>query len=247
MRIALCEDEKMHAAVTQDIIRQWSASREQDVEIAIYESAEAFLKDFHRGVKYDLSFLDIHLGGMSGIDLARSIRQFDMSMLIVFVTNFRDYVFEGYEVSAFRFLMKPVKERGVVEALNAASEICRRRGESYFTIVKEDAIQRIAKSGIVYFATQNHYIHVHTFDGVHVIRGKMSSLDDEFAKPMFVKCNRGIMINVEHISSIRKDQVSMVNKETLPLSRVYWEELNRCYIAVHVTPAAEKFRQSARS
>jgi len=70
MRIALCEDEKMHAAMAQDMIRQWSASQEQNIEITIYESAEAFLKDFHRGVKFDLAFLDIRLGGMSGIELA---------------------------------------------------------------------------------------------------------------------------------------------------------------------------------
>ena len=244
MRIALCEDEKMHAVILQEIIQRWSTSQEQSNKIKVYESAEAFLKDFEDGAKFDLAFFDIRLGGMTGLDLAKLIRQRNTNMLIVFVTNFFDYVFEGYEVSAFRYLLKPIKEKKMMEALAAANEICRKRSAGYYTVITEETTYKIKKSEIIYFATQDHYIHVHTVNGTHRFRGKMSQLDDEFAKPMFAKCNRGILINVVHISSIHKDRVNMVNKENLPLSRVYWEDLNRCYIAVHVNPLTAKMRQT---
>ena len=240
MRIAICEDDQMHAAKILEMIQRWSAIQEQDIQIMAYESAEAFLKDFVHGAKPDLSFLDIRLGGMSGIELAKRIRQRDMNMQIVFVTSFFDYVLDGYEVSAFRYLIKPVKEKKVWDILNAASETCKKRLASYFTITNEGATYKVAKSDIVYFVTKDHYIYVHTFDGEHRFRGTMALLKDEFSKPAFAKCNRGVVINVEHISSIHKDRVSMVNKETLPLSRKYWEDVNRCFIAVHVDPVAEK-------
>jgi DNA-binding LytR/AlgR family response regulator len=251
MRIALCDDEQMHSTILQRIIRQWSANQEEVIRTRVYESAEAFLTDFERGTKFDIAFLDIHMGGMSGVDLAKLIRQHDMNMLIVFVTNFRNYVFEGYEVSAFRFLIKPIKEKKVLETLCAAWEICKKRRVGYFNIVNEDATYKVAKSDIVFFETDNHYISVHTFDGVHRFRGKMNELDNEFSKPMFSKCNRGILVNVEHISSIHKTRVIMTNKEELSLSRIYWEEMNRCYMAVHVDPivksAAAQFKNRRNS
>jgi len=129
----------------------------------------------------------------------------------------------------------------VLDTLNAASEIYKRHQTSFFIVKKDDTKYRIAKSDIIYFDTENHYINIHTFDMVHKFRSKLSELNDEFAKPMFAKCNRGIILNVEHIFSIHKDRVMMVNKEELPLSRVYWEDINRCYLAVHVDPDLKEF------
>jgi len=239
MRIALCDDEQMHSVILQRIIQQWSANQEEVIKTRVYQSAEAFLKDFEHGAKFDISFLDIQMGGMSGVDLAKLIRQRDMNMLIVFVTNFRDYVFVGYEVAAFRYLIKPIKEKKVLEALCAASEIYRRRRVGYLSVKNENGAYKIAKSDILYFETDNHYINVHAMDGVHRFRGKLSQLDDEFSKPAFAKCNRGLLVNVEHISSIHKTRVMMINKAELSLSRNYWEEISRCYMAVHVDPIVE--------
>lgn len=59
---------------------------------------------------FDLIFLDIDLGGMDGMALARKIRETDSEVPILFLTNHREYVFEGYEVQAFRYLLKPVTE-----------------------------------------------------------------------------------------------------------------------------------------
>ena len=236
MRIALCDDEKMYSEILQSMIQQWAADQEETIKINVFESAEGFLKKMDQGVKYDLLFLDIQMGGMSGVELAKTIRQRDMNMLIVFVTSFLDYVFVGYEVAAFRFMVKPVKEKKVLEALNAAIEVCRKRSTKFFAIRKENVTFKVAKSDIVYFAKDNHYITVHTFDNTYRYRGKLTELGDEFAKPAFVLCNRGILVNVEHISSIYKDKVIMTNNEELPASRLYWDDLNRCYLAVHVAP-----------
>jgi len=239
MKIAVCDDEQMYSSILTRIIQQWSARQEQVIKLRVYESAEAFLKEFERGAKVDLAFLDIHMDGMNGFELARRVRQSDINMLIVFITNLRDYVFEGYEVSAFRYLIKPIREKKVLEVLYSASEIYRQRSTSYFTVRTEVATLRVAKCDILYFATQSHYINVHTFDGVHKFRGKLSMLDREFPQPMFTKCNRGILVNVSHIHCIQKDRVTVINKEDLPLSRLYWEEVNRCYLDIHMPTEAD--------
>jgi len=246
MRIAICDDERMYSTVLKRIVDQWSMTQEQVVTIHVYESAEAFLTDFDKGVTFDLSYLDIHLGGMSGVELAKLIRKRDMNMFIVFVTNFFDYVIEGYEVLAFRFLLKPIREKKVLEILNAASEACDSRNVSYLTIRQDEFIYKVAKSDIVYFESARHYITVRTLDNEYKLRGRLPQLTDEFAKPMFTKCNRGILLNVAHIYCIHKDQVIMTTKEKFSLSRMYWEDLNQCFLAVHVDPLVGKIGRYSR-
>ena len=50
------------------------------------------------------------MGRMNGVDLAKTIRQFNDTVQIVFITGFPDFIAEGYEVSALHYLMKPVSE-----------------------------------------------------------------------------------------------------------------------------------------
>lgn len=73
--------------------------------------------------KYDLAFLDIDMGPLNGVDLARRLHELRPDMLLIFVTNYVEYSLQGYEVQAFRYLLKaemPQKlERYVQQALTA--------------------------------------------------------------------------------------------------------------------------------
>ena len=73
--------------------------------------------------KYDLAFLDIDMGPLNGVDLARRLHELHPDMLLIFVTNYVEYSLQGYEVQAFRYLLKaemPQKlERYVQQALTA--------------------------------------------------------------------------------------------------------------------------------
>ena len=71
--------------------------------------------------KYDLAFSDIDMGPLNGVDLARRLHELRPDMLLIFVTNYVEYSLQGYEVQAFRYLLKaemPQKlERYVQQAL----------------------------------------------------------------------------------------------------------------------------------
>ena len=54
----------------------------------------------------DIAFLDIDMPGMNGITLAKNLRLVQPRAVIIFVTNFIQYAPEGYEVKAFRYLLK---------------------------------------------------------------------------------------------------------------------------------------------
>ena len=108
LRIAICDDE----TDARDALRI-------QLEQVLIEETEEIVYEFSSGVnaaswlekhpsEIDLLFLDVEMNGLSGMETAEKIRTFNNDLIIVFVTGYSDYVFDGYRVGALDYLMKPV-------------------------------------------------------------------------------------------------------------------------------------------
>jgi DNA-binding LytR/AlgR family response regulator len=235
MRIAICEDVQAHADILIGFIHQWAAARSNHTEVVHYVSAEAFLFHWSKDNAFDLAFLDIEMGSLNGMELARRIRKQDQGMLIIFITGLRDYILRGYEVQAFRYMLKPLKEKDCVKILDSAVVILRNRRADSFIIIQETQSHRVFKNEIYYFEMDNHYIIAYTSKGSIRYKGKMSHLEQSLGEPHFCKCHRSYLVNLAHVATINRDQVAIDNGGILPVSRSRWETLNRCFLRYHNT------------
>ncbi|MDE7358469.1 MAG: response regulator, partial [Lachnospiraceae bacterium] len=106
MKIAVCDDDQ---PIREELIR---LIRKQisDVDIAEYQSGEALI---NAGGNFDIYFLDIEMDSVSGMDLARHIREQEENRkrsIIIFVTGYREYMEEAFDVNAFHYLLNPIDE-----------------------------------------------------------------------------------------------------------------------------------------
>ena len=115
MKLAFIDDEPAQSLVLKDMILAWEQKTGQACEITVFESGEAFLFEHPDNYPYDLLLLDIQMKGLSGIELAKRIREKDEKIMLAFLTNCGEYVFAGYEVLAARYLMKPLEEEKIFE------------------------------------------------------------------------------------------------------------------------------------
>ena len=130
LRIAYCEDESAQAQQVKSFWKEWSKAREINCQVEIFQNAESFLfaQEPLRRLPYDMLLLDIRMKEMDGFELAKNIRTFDSELKIVFLTSDPGYVFEGYEVAAWRYLLKPVTKQKLFELGDAlAAEQGRRK------------------------------------------------------------------------------------------------------------------------
>ncbi|MFG6336141.1 MAG: LytTR family DNA-binding domain-containing protein, partial [Lachnospiraceae bacterium] len=110
LRIAICDDDRN----ARDALRiQLEKILIEDNEEIVYEfssgtNAASWLANHPSEI--DLLFLDMEMKGLNGTETAERIRTFDEQLVIVFVTGYSDYVFDGYRVGALDYLMKPVSE-----------------------------------------------------------------------------------------------------------------------------------------
>ena len=103
MKIAICDDDKKLRKDLRHLIEVQLDFMAFAYEIEEYESGNCILEHMDKN-EPDILFLDIEMPGMGGMDTAKVLRKFDKKVLIIFVTAYPDYVFQGYEVHAFHYI-----------------------------------------------------------------------------------------------------------------------------------------------
>src|SRR5690606_31129148 len=122
LRIALCEDEQYQLNWLQTALTAWGEARKVLFQLDVFQTARELLRHYQRAGQYDLLLLDINMEtGINGMEAAQFIRDLDAEVYIIFITGNKDYLVEGYEVEAFRYLLKPVQQDKLFQALDSAA------------------------------------------------------------------------------------------------------------------------------
>ena len=234
MRIAMCEDDARHALILKDIIQKWAKNKDIIVDVRYFENAEEFLFHWDAEGQFDLAFLDIEMAKMNGMQLAKNIRAIDKTMLIVFTTGLKDYVFRGYDIQAFHYLLKPLKEQECFSVLSKAAVVIENKEQEVFVIMQENQIVRLYKDEIYYFEVEAHYVVAHTIHGDYRYKEKLSNIESVLSEPNFCRCHRSYLINLRHVRVINRDKVQLSNMVYVPVSRNSWKTLNECFIKFYM-------------
>lgn len=239
MRIAYCEDERAQAVLTEEMIENWSEERKQACTVDVFSSAEQFL--FEAGdeelIPYDLILLDISMTGMDGFTLAKQIRKTDMNIRIVFLTSDPSHVFDGYEIEAWRYLMKPLSEQKLYEMLDTLMTELADREEPYVLLEVAGEHVKVEQRQILYVAVDGHYTTVYCEDRQLTIKESFGEVleclnrdtkDGEV--PPFVKCHRSAAVNLSKVRRIGRQSCVLAGEIEVPVSRGMYQQLNQAFI-----------------
>lgn len=234
MRVCYCEDESAQAKFLKNKIDQWALQNKIEVNIDLYISAEEFqFKAFIEN--YDLIFLDISMTGMDGMELARWIRQRNQEVVIVFVTSDPSFVFQGYEVGAYRYLLKPIEYDKLTDILTYVENKFDDKSENNIIIKIENENRKINLNEIIYIEVQGHYVII------HMDNEKSISLKSSFEQIMkklnentklLYATHRSYAVNINKVKRISRTECVLDSGETLPVSRTASHELNEAFIQV---------------
>ena len=122
LRIAICDDSAADRDYLAGLARRWAGQRLHTVQLALYPSAESFLFAYAEDKTVQILLLDIEMGQMDGVTMARTLRKDNDGVQIIFITGYSDYIADGYEVEALHYLMKPVDESKLFSVLDRAAD-----------------------------------------------------------------------------------------------------------------------------
>ena len=232
-RIAICEDEKAQIEYLQRLVGQWQLKAGEKVSVDTYGSAEQFLFETDGKVPYDLLLLDIQMGQMNGVELARKVRKQDTRVTIVFLTGIKDYAIEGYEVGAVRYLLKPVKEPELFALLDRICAAAKEQKEDYFMFQTAGITNRVAFSAILYAEAEGHYVCLRTPEKEWKWKENISSLSESLEAKGFFLLRRGLYVNLAKVEQIGKTECVLENGEVFPVPKARYQALNEAFIAYY--------------
>ena len=216
MHIAIVEDEQEQRDLLQSYIQQYSKENGMSFSVEAFADGRILIDGYSS--QYDIILLDIELPGMNGMEIAEYIRTKDDDVVLMFITNMAQYAVGGYSVGALDFVLKPINYYTFSVRFERAIHRAQKRESGQVLLNLPDAVKRISTREIYYVEVQNRMLHYHTEEGEFVLRGTMQQAEQQLERYHFVRCNHWYLVNLRHVTEVRRDTVIVAGQE-LEISR----------------------------
>lgn len=216
MRVAVCDDEKQMLDIIYDRVLTLYSREAEDVRVDSF-SLGSDLEKSHRKQNYDIIFLDIDMPHISGLETAELIRGYDKNVLLVFVSNMDDYVYQSFKVQPYRFIRKSRLE-DLEEAVKSSVKTILR--DNYIVKLETDTgVVSFKISKITAFTCIGHSVFLCTDKTKTRVRATMKKLEKELEALGFVRTHNSFIVNCGHIKFISGDSVILDDSSSVPVSR----------------------------
>lgn len=226
-RAAIVDDSAQDGAFVREILTCWADQRGLALEAAVFSSAEQFLFQYAQDKDWDLLLLDIEMGAMDGVTMAKRVREHNEAVQIVFITGYSDYIMEGYEVAALHYLMKPVNRQKLLTVLDRALEK-RRQEERCLNLEAYGELVRLPFYEIRYLDVHQNYVTIHA-KADYTVKHTLADFEKELDS-RFCRVGRSMIVNLKYIQRVTKTELRLSDGTVLPLPRGAYEPLNRAII-----------------
>lgn len=222
--VAVIEDNDGEAEILSAALLRYEKESGSQVKIVHFNSAEKFLSNYKP--VYDVVFMDIELGGMSGMEAACGLRRYDENVKLIFVTNMAQYALDGYKVGAMDYFLKPI----AYFDLKMRMERMRRELElsvPFVTVSIPGGVKKMPVSAINYIEVRNHNLTYHTDSGDFEVRSEsLKKLEKALEQHGFARCNASYLVNMSKCKEISGNTVSVADDD-LQISRALYKEFTQ--------------------
>ena len=226
MRIAICDDEKQLRETLREKISAHLTQNNISCELCEFSNGADFAAVNNR---FDLVFMDYLLEDGNGIDFIRQIREVNTGLLVIFLTEYSEHAIESIRLDTFRYLVKPVDDGLLAEALNSfiklyqyTRKIIVPTGEKTYYIDADD---------VMYIEADKKYTLVRTVTGQYRSTKAISDFFTEINNSHFFRTHRSYILNMKYISSIDKKTVALSNGEKVICSAKNYNEFLKNYMS----------------
>lgn len=229
LKVAICDDEQPIREYLQKLTEQCMT-----VEVSVFENGEALLNS---KTPFDIVLLDISLNRegegpiLNGVEVARQLRR-KSDVIIIFITALREYVFDGYDVGAFHYLLKPLNEQKFREVMEKAVSQLQKKTEETLMVKTGGSYVNIPVSNIVYAENTARKITLYVKDmgqPCYTFYEKMENLERSLGEDFF-RSHRGFLVNLAEVSGYDHTSITMKNGAVVYLAKAKYHDFVAAYM-----------------
>lgn len=184
-----------------------------------------------RNERVDLIFLDINMPEISGLSLAKTIRN---KTKVIFTTAYREYAIDGFDLHAVDYLLKPISFDRFLTAVHKFFDVSKGNQvqskalesprNDYFFVRSERKMIKINFDEILYVESLSDYVKLHLQTRTIITRETISNIETKLPIDRFLRIHRSFIVSLNQISSYTNEYVEVANK-AISISRSYKEQV----------------------
>lgn len=231
IQIAICDDDMTTTSQIEEYIRQIEIEQHIQVQCRIFFDGKSFMQSVESGEVYDLIYLDVEMPLMKGLDVAKKLREMEISSLIIYISNYETYCESMIETEPFRFLRKPINDVDLFRKYFMSAYKKLENRNEYYTYSYKKIHHKININDIMYFESNNRKICIHTNGNQenNTFYGQLDKVEKELGSKSctFIRIHQSYLVNSTYINTVQHDAVILENKDELPISEKRQKEIQR--------------------
>ena len=223
LKIAICDDEKEIVFQVSNLIKEYFDKTNLKYNIFCFVDPDKFIKSDLSS--YDIIFLDIKLNNNNGIDIAKKINLLNNKAIIMLISQFYEYLPEGYKVKAFRYILKPDLNIVFKDDMDSAlAELNLKEGIFEYKVYSD--IFRESYNNIVYFESNYPKIYIKTVSPIRqpYFNGSIDEISNNLSGTEFIRIGKSYLVNAKYIKKISNMKAYLYDGEYINVSRDYIEQ-----------------------
>lgn len=225
LKIAVCDDRDTDRAAVVNMLKKYLDMNGHFAVIGEYESGEALLQ---QETDYDLVVLDIYMDKLNGIQVAKQLIARNPGVQIILQSSSNEFAAESYDVSALRYLIKPIQEEKFFSALNSFLHAQKSIRTLNFKVNRMD--EQVYVSDILWIEADGHRSVIHTNRETIVTRTPLSQLEAQLEGADFVHPIRYALVALSAVGTIPSDTLELSDGTVIPISRDQRANMKRAYM-----------------
>ena len=228
MNILICDDDVSFAEQLQKQIASLLSGSVQAKTLVCHAAEEIGSETL---AVTDLAFLDIDFTGKkyTGLDIGRKLRARREDAVIVFVTNYIEYAPEGYELQAFRYLLKSELPEKLAPCLEQAFANMRKKKSSIRVRSEGEAVD-VLLSELLYVEAMDHSLIFHLLKRNLEAYGTLSSVEKELSERGFLRIHKSFLVNAAHMKKFSYAEALLDNGSSLPVGSSKYSACKKQYL-----------------
>ena len=231
IQIAICDDDMTTTSQIEEYIRQIEIEQHIQVQYRIFFDGKSFMQSVESGEVYDLIYLDVEMPLMKGLDVAKKLREMEISSLIIYISNYETYCESMIETEPFRFLRKPINDVDLFRKYFMSAYKKLENRNEYYTYSYKKIHHKININDIMYFESNNRKICIHTNGNQenNTFYGQLDKVEKELESKSctFIRIHQSYLVNSTYINTVQHDAVILKNKAELSISEKRQKEIQR--------------------
>lgn len=230
LEIAICDDEKCDVASIENMLENISINNAVKIDVDVFYDGKTLVDFINKGKRYDIIYLDIEMLNQNGVDAGKAIRRMDNKVIIIYVTSYESFAKEVFEVSAFRFITKPI-DFSVFKKyfMDAKNEIFTH--PKYFQYQYNRISYRVPIDEILYFQSEKRLTYIVTNSSVNKCYCKLNDIENSLGNSgvYFYRTHQSFLVNPQYVSMYMYDTMELMDGTVLTVSENRRKSVNKLF------------------